>query len=374
MDHELFISYRSLDLDFAEQLYGRLRDEGFRVWFDKARLNPGFDWHREVEAASDASRVIVPVLTPNWKTSEWCRFETYGGEWIVPVLFAGEWADVAPPPLRRFQYFDVRQPERTDWSALGATIRGYLRVPARQKASRLASLRYSHNAYFVGREQLLLDIHERLHAAPSTGLTEAPVHAISGIGGVGKTTLAREYAEVFWRLYQDVLWVSADAAPLQAEFARVAQDLHLVQAPSKAVNDDAHAALRELNGRTPRLLIIDNAAHEESIQQWLPTAGACKTIVTSRFAGWSAAVQAIGIDVLGREPARELLMRRSTLEGPEHWLGADRLAEELGYLPLALEQAAAFMFKVKINFDEYLALYAQHRQEMLAERTRGGTQ
>jgi tetratricopeptide (TPR) repeat protein len=374
MEHDLFISYRSRDLDLAERLYARLRDQGFRVWFDKARLNPGFDWHREVEVASEASRVIIPVLTPDWKTSEWCRFETYGGERIVPLLFAGEWSDVAPPALQHFQYVDVRQPERTDWSALSATIRGYLNVPAPQKVSRVASLRYSHNAYFVGREQLLLDIYERLHPAPSTALTSAPVHAISGIGGVGKTTLAREYAEKFWRLYQDILWVSADAPMLQTEFARVALELRLVQAPSRDANDDARSALRELNSRTPRLLIVDNAVQEESIQQWLPTTGSCKTIVTSRFAGWSAAVHAIGIDVLGREAARELLMRRSNLEGQVHWLGADRLAEELGCLPLALEQAAAFMFKVKINFDEYLALYARHRHEMLAERARGGTQ
>ena len=51
--YDLFISYRSNDLPIAERLHGRLTREGFHVWFDKARLAPGFNWHREIEAGCE---------------------------------------------------------------------------------------------------------------------------------------------------------------------------------------------------------------------------------------------------------------------------------------------------------------------------------
>jgi TIR domain-containing protein len=188
---DLFISYESSTLRLAESLYGRLALEGFRVWFDKARLDPGCNWHREIEAACEASRIILPVLTPTWQQSEWCRFETYGGEHVIPLLFSGEWTQVAPRPLRGYQFVDFSRPEEANWSKLVATIRDYLGGPAPPKASRLASLAYSHNPNFVGREGLLLDIHERLCGAPTTALTQGAAYAMAGMGGVGKTTLAR---------------------------------------------------------------------------------------------------------------------------------------------------------------------------------------
>jgi tetratricopeptide (TPR) repeat protein len=373
MPYDVFISYWSGDLLLAEELNRQLLGRGFSVWFDKARIEPGFDWHREIENGRDASRVVLPLLTPGWKTSEWCRFETYGAEGIVPLLFAGEWPEVATPPLRHFHYFDVRSRNPADWGAFSAAIRNLLVRPIPQKQPRVASLPYAHNPHFLGRDELLLEIHELLHPAPTTALTQGSVQAITGVGGVGKTTIAREYAEKFWRVYQDILWVRADPNLLPTEFARLALDLRALREPSQNADEDSRAALRELNAATPRLLILDNAPDEHSVQHWLPTAGGCRTIVTSRFTPWSAVVNVISVDILAREAARDLLLRRSGLAGDAHSRGADRLADQLGRLPLALEQAAAFMGKAGIDFDEYLALYTRRRLELLSERSFGGT-
>ena len=68
---------------------------------------------------------------------------------------------------------------------------------------------YRPNEHFVGREPLLWEIHEALHRAPVATLTQSGPQAVVGQGGVGKTTLAREYAHRFWRLYDDILWVTA---------------------------------------------------------------------------------------------------------------------------------------------------------------------
>ena len=61
---ELFISYASPDLARAEALRRRLETERFTVWFDKARLNPGCDWHKEIEAGCETMRIILPLITP----------------------------------------------------------------------------------------------------------------------------------------------------------------------------------------------------------------------------------------------------------------------------------------------------------------------
>jgi tetratricopeptide (TPR) repeat protein len=374
--YDLFISYKSENLNLASQLYERLAYEGFSVWFDKARLNPGCQWHIEIEEGCEASRIILPVLTPTWKESEWTKFETYGAEFVIPLLCKGNFEDAAPLPLREYQFLDFRQPDEESWNRLFASIRQYLRQEPHEKTQRLAFIPYAHNPYFVGREKSLLDIHEKLCRAPSTALTQVTAQAVSGLGGVGKTTLAREYAEKFWRLYCDILWVRADR-PLALEFQRLAQELGLISERSQVPEDDARRAMQELSSRTRRLLIMDNAPDEESIQKWIPTTGHCRTLITSRFAGWSVAVQNIQVDVLELGPARELLLRRSGMpDSKENRAAADRLAQELGFLPLALEHAAAFVREASISFDQYLAYYSEtrSRRDLTAQRVLGSTQ
>ena len=87
MSYDCVISYASADLPLAEGLHRRLLAEGFTVWFDKARLQPGFDWHREIEQGCENSRVFLPVLTPHWKNSDWTKYETYGAEAVIPLVF-----------------------------------------------------------------------------------------------------------------------------------------------------------------------------------------------------------------------------------------------------------------------------------------------
>src|SRR5262249_53855562 len=154
------------------------------------------------------------------------------------------------------------------------------------------------------------------------------------------------------------LWVRAEDRHLLAEeFARLAMELNLTANLTQDVAGDARRALLELGGQTPRLLILDNADSEQSAQPWIPTSGGCRTIITSRFAGWSAAVSMVPVDVLAPEAARQLLLARSDLQDNDaNARSADELARELGYLPLALEQAAAFVRNVRIDLDEYLRL------------------
>lgn len=381
MNYDCFISYASPDLALAQEVHRRLVAEGFAVWFDKARLEPGFDWHSEIEAGCEDSRVLLPLLTPRWRLSEWTKFETYGAEAIIPLLCEGSLAEVSTPPLMRFQALELdrfRAPE-ADWPRLFSALRDALARPRPDKTERLAHLPYLPNDHFVGRTRELNEIHEQLFQSPTAVLTQGRVRVIAAMGGVGKSTVTRHYAEKFWRCHPQIFWVDARLG-YEAGFARAFEVLSPEAAqPNLTEAEKARRALTELGSRIERLLILDNAEDETSVQAWIPKTGACRTLITSRFTGWSAAIKTIHLYVLEPEPSRTLLLARAGRAGladGAEMAACDSLARELGYLPLALEQAAAYVAEQGegFTFADYLRLFRETAEELLRYHTLGSTE
>jgi tetratricopeptide (TPR) repeat protein len=380
---QVFISYASDDVARAEALHARLTAAKFKIWFDKARLAPGCDWHKEIEAGCEAARVILPLLTPRWQHSPWTKYETYASDAVIPVLAEGKPEAVMPPPLRRWNAhaLDPSSADDAAWEALFAAIHAKLSEPVPERAPRILDLPYPANPFFTGRDDDLVRIHEELHQAPVAALTQGRVRALAAMGGVGKTTLANEYARRFWRLYLQILWVDARAG-LESGFALLFEKLFPDRAGEELKQPDkARLALAELSGKQDRLLLIDNVEDAESVRPWLPdgaTTG-CRTLITSRFSDFPAAagIRSIPLDVLEPEPSRHFLLARTgrSAEGAE-LAACDDLAKALGYLPLALEQAAAYIAApgAGVGFAGYLRLYEAAAAEFLARKALGSTE
>ena len=218
------------------------------------------------------------------------------------------------------------------------------------------------NPGFTGRDDLLAEVRERLLAGD-----RAVVQALHGMGGVGKTQLAAEYAHRFAEAYDLAWWIDAEQGPLIGDqIAALGLSLGCVQAGA-GTEAMRVAVLAELRQRGRWLLVFDNAEDPADVAPWLPGSGG-HVLITSRERGWAEVAALVEVDVLARaESAAILLARVPGLTGAD----ADRLAAELGDLPLAIAQAAGFMAGTGQAADEFLGLLRTRAGQLLAQGVPG---
>jgi len=209
--------------------------------------------------------------------------------------------------------------------------------------------------FLAGREELLAGLDARLE-----GRGGGPgVVVLCGLGGAGKTSVAVEYAYrqaggcgVVWQL------AAEDPAGLAAGFAELAA--HLGAGGGDAVGR-VHAVLAR---RDDWLLVLDNVPDPGSVRGLVPPAGGGRVVITSQFASWPGR-QVLEVPVLDRAVAAGFLLDRTGAAGAAEEAAALELAGELGGLPLALEQAGAYMQASGRTVAEYLGLFRARRAELL---------
>jgi predicted component of type VI protein secretion system len=217
----------------------------------------------------------------------------------------------------------------------------------------------------AGREVLLAELHTRLAGGDGPGPRTV---ALCGFGGAGKTSVALAYAHrhlaevgVAWRFAAEDPMVLADGfGQLAAQLG--ARDVVDTRDPVASV----HGVLAAFPGEW--LLIFDNAPDRASVEPFLPPAGPGRVLITSRSALWPRG-QALDVPVLDTEVAAVFLADRT---GDADRRAALELAGELGGLPLALEQAAAYVQATGDSLAGYLASLAQRRPQMLSHGEQTG--
>lgn len=219
------------------------------------------------------------------------------------------------------------------------------------------------NPNFTGREALLERLHSELQGHRATAVLP---QAVYGLGGVGKSQLVNEYVHRHRSELDLIWWIPAEnESQILTSLTKLAQRLDLDVSPE--ANNAVPAVQEALStGKLPYprwLLVFDNAESVEDVRSYFPTGGAGKILVTSRNPGWARAAQALEVDVFTREESREFLTARN----PELAAAdADRLADALGDLPLAVEQAAAWRSETGMSVAEYLELLDDKRLELLS--------
>lgn len=223
------------------------------------------------------------------------------------------------------------------------------------------------NPNFTGRSEMLGELEERLTA----GTTAVLPAALHGMGGIGKTQLAVEYIYRHLRDYDLVWWIqAAQATQIRAGLTELAQALGL---PGGAEANTALPAVREAlrtgNPLRKWLLVFDAAEGPEVVRPFFPASGPGDILVTSRNPDWASVASPLGVTTFERSESIELLRRR----GPDvDEADAERLAEVLGDLPLAVEQAAAWRAETGMPVSEYLRLFEEKVAEILDTSTPTG--
>jgi tetratricopeptide (TPR) repeat protein len=214
------------------------------------------------------------------------------------------------------------------------------------------------NPGFKGREELLRAIYEALANGD-----RAVVQALHGMGGVGKTQIAIEYAHRFASDYALVWWINSERPEFIAEqFKMLATELGCGQEDAP-VAVTQRAVLMALHERDHWLVIFDNAQGPEHVAPWLP-GGAGHVVITSRAYGWEDLAVPVSVDVFTRVESKTILQDR--VRGLSD-LEADKVAEAVGDLPLAVAQAAGYIALTGIPASEYIDLVGAQPGEMLEQ-------
>jgi tetratricopeptide (TPR) repeat protein len=378
---DIFVSYAPEDRMWAEWIAAQLTEAGFRVIRQGTGSQAGADSVAEMgRALIGATRTLVLV------SSDYVR-SPHGQEvWHAAVARDPSGTQRLVVPVR---ISDVRLPSPfTDRTAVdlvglseeraldellaagGRPVHSVGGRPAPPPAGRVARFPGatppvwnvpSRNASFTGRGRVL----ESLRDGLATGATVVLPQALYGMGGVGKTQIAIEYAHRFAADYDVVWWVSAEQpAMIRVALAELAPHIGVPAADSVA--ETAAAVLDALRRGQPYrrwLLVFDNAENPDELAQFLPQGGG-HALVTSRNQDWAKQFGHVEVDVFSRQESVTLLTTRCPgLDITD----AGRIAEALGDLPLAVWQASAWLDATGMAVDTYLQLLQTEITRLLAE-------
>ena len=385
---DFFISYTQADRAWAEWIAWILEEAGYRVLIQAWDLVPGSNWIQRMQDGITGAERTVAVLSPDYLAGQYAT-----AEWQAA------WKSDPAGLQRKLLITRVRECERPGLlsGVVGEDLFGIPEAEAQVRVRKMVSAAISgrakpgvapafpgsraidseprfpgalpriwkvpaRNPNFTGRGQELAMLVARVkNGSPVT------VQALHGMGGVGKTQLAAEYCHARASDYDLVYWIAAEEpATIADQFTALASRLGLASASGAdpgALQMMVHDQLRNVPGW---LLVFDNANEVAHIRDWLPTSPLPPgmpghVIVTTRRRGFAALGSVLELDVIDLPSSVTLLQTR--VRSLAH-NAAEQIAEELGRLPLALEQAAAYLDKTGMPGLEYLDLLRRRASEL----------
>ncbi|CAB92247.1 putative ATP /GTP-binding protein, partial [Streptomyces coelicolor A3(2)] len=229
------------------------------------------------------------------------------------------------------------------------------RLPSGAGLPRVWNVR-DRNPHFTGREALISRIREGL-----LGGRQAVVQALHGLGGIGKTQIALEYAHRFASQYDTVWWIdAAQADQILVRYTELAARLGIAK-PEAGAEHNARKLLEHLHTQDRWLIILDNADDPHDFEGLIPT-GPGHVLITSRNPGWNDRVHSLNLGVFARSDSLAYLSARMPGITPDQ---AGGLADDLGDLPLALAQAVGVITS-GMTLDRYRHLLTEKTAKLMA--------
>src|SRR6266487_3460179 len=397
---EVFCSYAHEDEVWLRKLethLSLLRRQGLlSLWHDRL-IVPGTNWAQAIDVHLETASVILLLVGDYFFAYEYCignemkralKRQEDGSAVVIPILISEtNWRDA---PFVHLQALPTDAKPLTTWpdeeTALIDVAAGIRRavetLPLLAASAPRAALPpiwnipYPRNPFFLGRETELAQVRSHLQRDQTTALSQP--QAISGLGGVGKTQIAVEYAYRYHQDYQAILWLSADTR--EALISGYIANAHLLNLPQKDEQDQTkivQAFLRWLTISTDWLLILDNADELMLVREFLPPGFSGHLLLTTRAQVIGRLAQRIEVNMMDPDVGILLLLRRAGLvahdalleeASPSDCATAREITKELGGLPLALDQAGAYIEETSCSLADYLSLYRTRRAELLSRR------
>jgi hypothetical protein len=393
---DFFISFNRADRAWATWIAWVLEAEGYRVWFQDWDFRGNFVEHMQ-RAHREATRTLA-VLSDHYFGSDFTAAEWTArlaedpaarDDLLVPVK-VGPLTDagiLSPIVYADLTGYDEEAALRILLDRVRKAVDPNYRPKPEDKPNFPALLAedrpkfpsehvgilplvwqvpYPRNLNFTGRSEIITRLREELQSGPA-----AVTQAIAGLGGVGKTQLALEYCYRHASSYQVVWWIRAESKETRlADLPALAERLQLGPVDKSDPSSSVGIVIEWLD-RTPGwLLIFDNVERPQDLERLLPAAGRGHVLITSRHAAWGSRARTVSLNVWTTEEATQYLLKRTDEGDTEaNMRAAKALTDALGHLPLAIEQAAAYIEESKIGISAYTELFAQHQLRLFKPRT-----
>ncbi|MCI4664566.1 MAG: toll/interleukin-1 receptor domain-containing protein [Neomegalonema sp.] len=364
----IFISRAGADAEFASKVAVALRAVGVETVLQDENFGHQNFMDAMDEALRDSATRVLALISKEYLASDYCRIEakaalagdpTNRAERLIAILVSptapdGVLTDIAYISVVRDRH--LGEIDAAIKKILGACGFGEGPKPEEKKRKQTLHPQIRMQPRFAGRDAELATIAKALFGDGEAERTAA-ISALRGVGGVGKTTLAKEYA---WRnreRYHGVWWIAAASRDglINGLISLGDQLLMTGLVEEEDREAAAHRVLRAIESdgaAQPWLLVYDNVEDPAHLEDLTPRENA-HLLMTSRRADWRDASEVLALDPLPADIAVDYLCAQA---GREDRVGATALAEALGRLPLALEQAALYCREVRtVDFRQYHA-------------------
>ena len=402
----VFYSYAHEDEPLRGQLekhLSSLRRQGIIKEWHHRKILPGADWSDEIDSNLMAASIILLLISPDFLATDYnCSVEMCralqrhdaGDAHVIPILLRPvEWqgepfgklsclpSNARPItlwPNRDKGFLDVARGIRKVAKELNAQRETNPSSDNRPLVRLLSSwsVPFRRNPSFTGREDVLNKIYTMFQAEKETELP-LPL-GLSGLGGIGKKQIGIEYAYRYRHEYKNVLWVQAETREtLELDFCRIAGILRLPEQNEKDQSIIIKAVKRWLETQERWLLILDNVEDLRMMSDYLPFANMGRALLTTRAQTMAGLARKIKIVEMELQDSISFLLRRASMDlqnspldnnAAKDYLNAKEIVQEMGRLPLALDQAGAYIEETRCSLSRYLSLYRTQQTQMLKRR------